>query len=228
MWCEHTFVQSPNVKGNVAELAVAKAAAELGLAVYGPLTEHGRYDLVIEIGDVPLRVQCKWGRVIDDGAVIGIQLGGSRLTPAGYLRSVYTCQEIDLIAVYCGELDRCYLLPMEVAEGRREIRLRLKPARNGQRAYIKEAARFEFPGAVAQLARAPEWHSGGRGFESPQLHSPDQGSGPVIVGANEFRNRFGWYMERAAAGEEFHVERRGRPYVRLTGANQQLRLAKAA
>jgi antitoxin (DNA-binding transcriptional repressor) of toxin-antitoxin stability system len=25
-------------------------------------------------------------------------------------------------------------------------------------------------------------------------------------------------MERAAAGEEFRVERRGKPYVRLTGA----------
>jgi prevent-host-death family protein len=46
----------------------------------------------------------------------------------------------------------------------------------------------------------------------------------VVVGANEFRNRFGWYMERAAAGEEFHVERRGRPFVRLTGAASQLRL----
>jgi antitoxin (DNA-binding transcriptional repressor) of toxin-antitoxin stability system len=31
-------------------------------------------------------------------------------------------------------------------------------------------------------------------------------------------------MERAAAGEEFHVERRGRPFVRLTGAAPQLRL----
>ena len=74
------------------------------------------------------------------------------------------------------------------------------------------------------MARAPEWHSGGRGFESPQLHSPPRKSGAVIVGANEFRNRFGWYMERAAAGEEFHVERRGHPYVRLTGAARQLRL----
>jgi prevent-host-death family protein len=37
------------------------------------------------------------------------------------------------------------------------------------------------------------------------------------VGAHEFRNRFGWYMERAAAGEEIRVTRRGRPYVRLLG-----------
>jgi prevent-host-death family protein len=39
--------------------------------------------------------------------------------------------------------------------------------------------------------------------------------GRVEVGAHEFRNRFGWYMERAAAGEEFLVTRRGKPYVRL-------------
>jgi prevent-host-death family protein len=35
------------------------------------------------------------------------------------------------------------------------------------------------------------------------------------VGAHEFRNRFGWYMERAAAGEQICVSRRGRPCVRL-------------
>jgi len=34
-------------------------------------------------------------------------------------------------------------------------------------------------------------------------------------------------MQRAAAGEEFYVERRGRAYVRLTGAAPQLRLTDA-
>lgn len=218
------FVESPNVKGNVAELAIAKAAAELGLTVYGPLTEHGRYDLVLEIGGELARVQCKWGRVLDDGAVICVQIAGNRLTPAGYVRTVYTCDEIDFIAVYCGELDRCYLLPMSVVEGRHEIRLRLTAPRNGQRAFINEAARFEFAGAVAQLARARRWQRRGRGFESHQLHSRNQADRPVVVGADEFRNRLGWYMERAAAGEEFQVHRRGRPYVRVTELVPQLRL----
>ena len=40
-------------------------------------------------------------------------------------------------------------------------------------------------------------------------------STPSTVGAHEFRNRFGWYMERAAAGETFQVTRRGRPTVTL-------------
>jgi prevent-host-death family protein len=38
------------------------------------------------------------------------------------------------------------------------------------------------------------------------------------VGAHEFRNHFGYYMERAAAGAEVNVSRRGRPYVRMCGA----------
>ena len=35
------------------------------------------------------------------------------------------------------------------------------------------------------------------------------------MGANEFRNHFGYYLERAAAGDEIHIARRGRPYARL-------------
>ena len=49
-----------------------------------------------------------------------------------------------------------------------------------------------------------------------------------VVGAHDFRNRFGWYMERAAAGEEFFVTRRGKPYVRLVPARDQLDLDAAA
>jgi prevent-host-death family protein len=35
------------------------------------------------------------------------------------------------------------------------------------------------------------------------------------VGAHDFRNHFGYYMERAAAGEEILVTRRGKPHARL-------------
>jgi prevent-host-death family protein len=45
------------------------------------------------------------------------------------------------------------------------------------------------------------------------------------VGAHEFRNHFGWYMERAAAGEEILVTRRGRPYARLAPPQPQLAAA---
>jgi prevent-host-death family protein len=35
------------------------------------------------------------------------------------------------------------------------------------------------------------------------------------VGAHEFRNRFGFYMERAAGGEQILIRRRGRPFACL-------------
>jgi prevent-host-death family protein len=38
------------------------------------------------------------------------------------------------------------------------------------------------------------------------------------VGCHEFRNHFGYYLERAAAGEEVRISRRGRPYARLVPA----------
>jgi prevent-host-death family protein len=217
-------VQSPNVRGAVAELAVELAATKLGIPVLKPVAEHGRFDMGFEIGDQIYRVQVKTARLTRNDTVLVICLHTSRTTPAGYVRTRYQPGEIDLVAAYSPELERCYLLEAPLIVDRNAIQLRLEPPRNGQRAGINLASDYEFGGAVAQLARAPEWHSGGRGFESPQLHSQPRNSGAVVVGANEFRNRFGWYMERAAAGEEFHVERRGRPFVRLTGAAPQLRL----
>ena len=145
------FVLNTNRKGAIAETKIAAAATELGIPVLRPIVEHGRYDLAIEIGDRILRVQCKWGALDEEGSVIKVALQTITLTPAGYVRSPYGPAEIDLVAVYCAPLDRCYLLPSALVCGRTGIYLRLVPARNGQRACINLASDFEFAGAVAQL-----------------------------------------------------------------------------
>ena len=123
------FVQSPNVKGAVAELEIELAATRLGIPILKPVAEHGRFDLGFEIGDRIYRVQCKWGRVDRDQGLILVRVGGNRTTPAGYVRTVYRRNEIDLVAVYAGDIDRCYLLPMSVVEGRHQVQLRLRPPR---------------------------------------------------------------------------------------------------
>ena len=208
----------------MAELAIELAATKLGIPVLKPVAEHCRFDLGFEINGQLHRVQVKNARLVREGTALAVSTETNRTTPRGYVRATYSEGEIDLLAAYSPDLDRAYLLPAHLVVRRRGIHLRLDPARNGQRACINLASDFEFDGAVAQLARAPAWHAGGRGFESPQLHSSP--TGPTIVGANEFRNRFGWYMERAAAGEEFLVGRRGKPYVRLSAAAPPL--ARAA
>ncbi|HEY6779627.1 MAG TPA: type II toxin-antitoxin system prevent-host-death family antitoxin, partial [Thermoleophilaceae bacterium] len=55
---------------------------------------------------------------------------------------------------------------------------------------------------------------------SSPASSTDQDA-PAAVGAHEFRNHFGYYLERAAAGQTVNVSRRGRPYVRLGPAMPQ-------
>jgi prevent-host-death family protein len=212
-----------NHKGNVAEAEIAAAAIKLGVPVMKPLVEHTRYDLIFEIGNRLIRVQCKWAPLRGD--VVSVSLQSSRYTSNGrQIRTSYTSVEVDAVAAYCEALDECYLITADMFDGmKRGLSLRVAPARNGQRAQLNWARDYLLSGAVAQLGRAPEWHSGGRGFESHQLHSPIQ-PGQQVVGAHDFRNRFGWYMERAAAGEEFFVTRRGKPYVRLAPARDQLAL----
>ena len=57
------------------------------------------------------------------------------------------------------------------------------------------------------------------GGSSPPSSTSSSSPDDVAVGAHEFRNRFGWYMERAAAGARFRVTRHGKPFVRLTPAD---------
>jgi hypothetical protein len=164
------FVMNSNVRGAVAEQAIVLAATKLGVSVLRPVAEHGRTDLALDIGDVLFRVQVKWGRLSASGDVIVVMLRTSRCTPHGHVRRTYGEHEIDLFAVYCGDLDRSFLLPASQFAGSQHIHLRVGPARNGQRACINLADDFTFNGAVAQLARATRWQRVGQGFESPQLH----------------------------------------------------------
>jgi PD-(D/E)XK endonuclease len=181
--------------------------------VLAPVSEHGRTDLALEIGGRMWRVQCKWGRLNAKRDVVIVHLFTSRCTANGYVRRNYEEHEIDLLAVYCGELDRCFLLPATMVAGKNAIQLRVAPPANGQRACINLAEDFDFEGAVAQLARAPAWHAGGQGFKSPQLHSTD--GPPTPVGSNPFRDHLGYWLERASNGEELVVTFRGKPRVRI-------------
>jgi prevent-host-death family protein len=205
---------------------IAAAATKLGVSVLRPIVEHGRYDLAFEIGDRLLRVQCKWGQLDRTGAFVRVVLSSSRLTPAGYVQRTYTQDEIDLVAVYCGQLDRCYLLPVELVAGKRAIHLRLTPPLNGQRACIQLASSFEFDGAVAQLEERRAGSAKARG-SSPLSSISLAASGTpyeasaIQVGSHQFRNHFGYYLERAAAGDEVEIARHGRPYARLVPCGQR-------
>ena len=209
-------MDNPNHKGNVAELAICTEAAKLGLSVLKPLTEHERYDLVLGMGRELFKVQCKWGSLHD--GFIQVRLRSSYHSPTrGYVVATYASTEVDFVGVYCDELCRCYLLPASLFEARSMVHLRLDPTRNRQQASLNWAADYEFRGAVAQLAERSDGIRKVRGSIPLSSTGRDSESAPTHeeVGAHEFRNRFGLYMERAAAGCEILIRRRGMPYARL-------------
>jgi PD-(D/E)XK endonuclease len=139
---------STNQKGAIAESAIVHEAIKLGIDVYRPLVEGGRYDLILGVGDRLLRTQCKWARRKSDVVVISIRT--SRFTPRGYVRTTYSAREIDGIAAWCDDLRECYFIPITDIDGQGYLHLRLAPARNNQELLVHWAADYRL-GAIAQL-----------------------------------------------------------------------------
>jgi hypothetical protein len=139
---------TPSQKGVIAESAIAAAAIELGIGVYRPIAEGERCDLIFNLHPRLLRVQCKWAT--RRGALVVVGVATNRLTPAGYLRTTYSEDEIDAVGAYCLELRTCYLLPISLVAGRFCIYLRLARSKNNQESGINWAKEYEL-GAIAQL-----------------------------------------------------------------------------
>ena len=142
-----------------------------------------------------------------------MRVAGARCAPSGYVRSVYTEAEVDLFAIYCGDLDRAFLVPVILCAGKKELWLRLSSPRNNQRSCINLAEDYHIYGAIDKLG---ERSAGSRkvGGSSPPSSTPEPADS-AWVGANEFRDRFGYWIERAGAGGKLVITRRGRPLARL-------------
>src|SRR5262245_49817752 len=142
-------------KGNVAETAIVAAAIKLGIDVYKPVGEGGRYDMIFELEDRLWRIQCKWAPRHRD--VVVLRCYSSRRNRDGLVRRKYVAGEFDAFAAYCPDNDVCYFLPYEFFDGRTQVNLRLGPCKNNQYVGIHWASAFEFaatlgaPGAIAQL-----------------------------------------------------------------------------
>src|SRR5262245_48262487 len=149
------YVFTPSQKGSIAEAAIVVAAIKLGISVLKPVNEGLRYDLIFELGGEFVRVQCKW--IVRRGDVIVFPCVSRRRSAGGFVQKRYTSTEIDALAGYFAELDRCYFLLFDQVPQSRAVTLRLGPTRNNQQRGINWAENYEFGatlarfGAVAQL-----------------------------------------------------------------------------
>jgi hypothetical protein len=67
------------------------------------------------------------------------------------IHRAYAPGEIDAIAAYCADINRNYLLPVELSVDRAVIQLRLEPSLNNQRIGVNWARDFEFEARLKQL-----------------------------------------------------------------------------
>jgi hypothetical protein len=173
-------VMTTDQKGAIAEACIAAAAVKLGIEVYRPIAEGSRYDLIFDLGRRLLRVQCKWAARRRQTVVVPCQT--SRRTADGFVRRRYTAEEVDAVAAYCLDLDRCFLIPIARVAQRPAIALRIGPCLNNQRRRINWADDFDFAatlrhhqGAIAQLGE--------------RLHGMQEVAGSSPAGSIETRPR---------------------------------------
>jgi hypothetical protein len=141
-----------NQKGLLAEHAVIQRAIMLGVGVARPLDDE-RYDLILDFRPMLVRVQCKWA-VRERDAVV-VRCYTARRGPDGIVVKRYSASEVDALAAYCAEIDRCFLLPIDRFGDRRHVYLRLGPSKNNQQRRINLADRYEFGATLPERLRGP-------------------------------------------------------------------------
>ena len=113
-------------KGAIAETAIVHSAVKLGIGVWSPHTVE-RSDLIFDLRDRLVRVQCKWANRYGD--VIIVRCYSNTRTREGSRRGLYSATDVDAFAAYCAELDRCYFIPIQHMDGRSTLQLRLGATR---------------------------------------------------------------------------------------------------
>ena len=132
------MISNPTSKGKTSEALILAALVKLGKSVLIPWGEE-RYDLALDEGGRLVRIQCKTGHIRDGCVCFKTSITDARrpLGDGGY------AGQIDAFAVYCPQIQRVYLVPIEAVRTTIGARLRLEPAKNGQTWNIRWAREFE-------------------------------------------------------------------------------------
>ncbi|MCI0704490.1 MAG: group I intron-associated PD-(D/E)XK endonuclease [Planctomycetia bacterium] len=134
-------MRNTSLSGEVCRAQIIAALTLQGKTVLLPLGDFQRYDLVIDDGGRFLRVQCKVARLIKGAIQFHPCSIDSRSTPGRCVRKGYVGQ-VDFFGVYCPQVKKCYLVPIEIATATC-CSLRVAPTKNGQQQGIRWAVDYE-------------------------------------------------------------------------------------
>jgi hypothetical protein len=128
--------------GLAAHTAVLHNLVSRGLEVLQPLGDHLRYDLAYYLEETAelVRIQCKAGRYDSlRGCILfkNYNTTGGRGQKRGYVG------DAEYFGVYCAELNKVYLVPIDIAAYKGEVHLRVNPSRNNQMKRVIWASNYE-------------------------------------------------------------------------------------
>jgi hypothetical protein len=128
--------------GDISEAAITTRFLQLGYVVLTPYGGNQRYDLVIEDAERQFwRIQCKSGWIDEDGTVLKFDTANHNVTGKKRDWRHYRGQ-CDYFAVYCEQLNKTYLIPVDQV-GATRAHLRLMPTKNNQEKNVRWAKDYE-------------------------------------------------------------------------------------
>ena len=122
-------------KAEKTEAAIlARLSGQEGVTILLPFGGgNGRYDMVIDDHATFYRVQCKTGRLEQNGTVVAFNAASSTYHYYGGKareRRDYRGQ-VEYFGVYCPQINRAFLVPVDIV-GKTEGKLRLVETKNNQ------------------------------------------------------------------------------------------------
>jgi len=129
-------------KGDMSEGAILGELVKKSYTALIPFGDKNRYDLVVDLNNTFIRIQCKTG-LLKKSAIYFSCKSVYTGTDGKQVSMSYTKKEIDYYMIYCPQLDRVYCVPVEDGTNT-GMSLRLSGNPNGNR--IKWAKDYEFRG----------------------------------------------------------------------------------
>lgn len=136
-------------RGNVTELKCITYLMELGYNVSIPYGENCRYDFILDVDNILIKIQCKTCRVKQTDSVIYFSCESNRNNGKYYKRTQYSCSDVDYFATYYNNV--CYLVPSNECSTSKQ--LRLLPTKNKQNQHINIVKDYNAENQIKMLLK---------------------------------------------------------------------------
>ena len=125
-------------KGDLGVIEVILDMTKHGYKIFTTISEHLPFDFVAFKDNKFLRIQAKY-RTLEDSGKVSVPFRTSWSDKNGTHEQYYNKEDIDYIAVYCPQTDKCYYVDPSASDNKNALILRVENPKNGQTKGIKFA-----------------------------------------------------------------------------------------